>query len=435
MAKQSTLETFAQIPPLDLIAEGKTKYIKRIIDRPDYVIVEAKDDITAYNKTKHDVITGKAALATQTTCNVFALLKACRVPVSYEKQISDTTFLAKYCDMIPYEVVVRREAHGSYLKRAKHLAKGHVFPQLILEFFLKTNNKTWNGNQLPKDDPFIRFEDGKMCLYQPDIPINEQEPFLKLADYPLKDKQTTFEQMSTIAKQTFLILEKAWQQVGRRLVDFKVEFGFGPKGNLLLSDVIDNDSWRVVENNIYLDKQAYREGADLDTVSKRYKQVSSLTSQFRIPKQQIILWRGSLKDDLTVFEDALAPYLSEYFSYTIVTTSMHKCPVNGYIELQKLIQQTPDTVVIAYIGRSNGAGPTLSANTTVPVITVPAGWKSFPEDVWSSLRTPSKTPVMTVLEPSNALQAALQILSMRNPALYAQVRLQQEERLVNVIAL
>ena len=77
--------------------------------------------------------------------------------------------------------------------------------------------------------------------------------------------------------------------------------------------------------------------------------------------------------------------------------------------------------MIAYIGRSNGAGPMLSAMSTVPVITVPASVKEFPEDVWSSLRAPSNVPVMTVLEPSNAVLAALQILSARNPRLYAHI--------------
>ena len=92
-------------------------------------------------------------------------------------------------------------------------------------------------------------------------------------------------------------------------------------------------------------------------------------------------------------------------------------------------------MVIAFIGRSNGAGPTLSAMSTIPVITVPASAKDFPEDVWSSLRAPSKVPVMTVLEPSNAVLAALQILSARNPRLYAHRRSEIEDRAVNTITL
>ena len=61
--------------------------------------------------------------------------------------------------------------------------------------------------------------------------------------------------------------------------------------------------------------------------------------------------------------------------------------------------------------------------------------KDFPEDVWSSLRAPSNVPVMTVLEPSNAVLAALQILSARNPRLYAQVRMEIEKRTVNTAPL
>ena len=55
------------------------------------------------------------------------------------------------------------------------------------------------------------------------------------------------------------------------------------------------------------------------------------------------------------------------------------------------------------------------------------------DDVWSSLRAPSNVPVMTVLEPSNAVLAALQILSARNPRLYAHVREEIENRTINTI--
>ena len=73
-------------------------------------------------------------------------------------------------------------------------------------------------------------------------------------------------------------------------------------------------------------------------------------------------------------------------------------------------------------------------SVTVPSgITVPASIKEFPDDLWSSLRAPSKVPVMTVLEPSNAVLAALQILSARNPRLYAHVRAEIEARTVNTI--
>jgi phosphoribosylcarboxyaminoimidazole (NCAIR) mutase len=73
-------------------------------------------------------------------------------------------------------------------------------------------------------------------------------------------------------------------------------------------------------------------------------------------------------------------------------------------------------------------GLTLSALSPVPIITVSASVRDFPEDVWSSLRTPSNVPVMMVLEPANAVLAVLQILSARNPRLYARVRGDIESR-------
>src|SRR5262249_33549854 len=105
----------------------------------------------------------------------------------------------------------------------------------------------------------------------------------------------------------------------------------------------------------------------------------------------------------------------------------------GAATLHRMAREVPGSVVIANIGRSNGAGPVLSAMSTVPVITVPASAKEFPEDVWSSLRAPSAVPVMTVLEPSNAVLAALQILSSRNPKLYARLRADIENRTVSAI--
>jgi len=92
------------------------------------VTVMSKDDITAGDGAKHDVIPGKGRLATATTCNVFRLLKVCGLPVAFEEQDSALSFVAPGCTMLPYEVVIRREAHGSYLKRNPHFAKGQLFP-------------------------------------------------------------------------------------------------------------------------------------------------------------------------------------------------------------------------------------------------------------------------------------------------------------------
>ncbi|HEY1311013.1 MAG TPA: phosphoribosylaminoimidazolesuccinocarboxamide synthase [Pseudolabrys sp.] len=420
-----------------LVTEGKTKKVYKIKDSAGLVAVISKDDITAGDGAKHDIIPDKSRLANATTSNVFRLLKACGLPVAFVEQDSETSFVAPGCDMLPYEVVTRREAHGSYLKRNPHFAKGQLFPQLIVEFYLKTKDKNWKGKPLIADDPFMQFsDDGKQIkLFNPAKPLGGQEPFLVLpvSDvFSRDDESKIFPEMQRIARQAFLVLEKAWQLEGGTLVDLKVEFGYDSKGKLLLADVIDNDSWRVLESGSYIDKQVYRDGGTLDDVAAKYRRVADITGHFRIPRQRIILWRGSDKDNPEAFTKALGD-LSDMME--VVTCSIHKEPVRGAATLYRMVQEIPDTVVIAFIGRSNGAGPVLSALSATPVITVPASVKDFPEDVWSSLRAPSSTPVMTVLEPSNAVLAALQILSARNPRIYAHVRGEIENRTVNTIPL
>ena len=420
-----------------LVAEGKTKKIHRLKAGSDLVTVVAKDDITAGDGAKHDIIPDKGRLATATTSNVFRLLKACGLPVAFVEQDSATSFVAPQCRMLPYEVVVRREAHGSYLKRNPHFAKGQLFPQAIVEFFLKTKDKNWKGKPLICDDPLLHYTEGtsQIRLFNPAKPMQGQEPFLVLPAsevFDRDDEWKIFPEMRRIARQAFLVLEKAWQLEGGTLVDLKVEFGFDGKGTLLLADVIDNDSWRVIEGGSYIDKQVYRDGGALDDVAAKYRHVAEVTGHFHVPRQRIVLWRGSEKDKTDAFSEALGE-LKDLM--TVVTCSVHKEPVNAASIFHRMVQEVPDTVVIAYIGRSNGAGPTLSALSTVPVITVPASIKEFPDDLWSSLRAPSAVPVMTVLDPGNAVLAALQILSGRNPLLYAKVRGEIENRTVNTIQL
>ena len=424
------------------IAEGKTKVIRASGSDPRRVLVISKDDITAGDGAKHDLIEGKAALATRTTCNNFRLLKACGLPVAFCEQVDAKTFLAPKCQMLPYEVVTRREAHGSYLKRMPGLAKGHLFPKLLVEFFLKTNGKKWKAHTLLCDDPLMEFAEaeGAISLYEPSKPIAAQKPFLvlKAKDVFGSSGSNRFADMAKLARRAFLALEKAWQIEGRTLVDMKVEFGSADDGTLLLADVIDNDSWRVLENGTYIDKQAYRDGGNLDDVAEKYRRVAEITDRFRLPAQQVIVWRGSDKDDVSPVVQALEQLsggatASGRLKVVIATCSIHKEPVRGINELNRLVQNVPDAVVIAFIGRSNGAGPTLSASTTVPVITVPASFKDFPGDVWSSLRTPSNVPVTTVLEPSNAAMAALEILALRNPQIYSSLREHLEARALNTI--
>jgi phosphoribosylaminoimidazole carboxylase/phosphoribosylaminoimidazole-succinocarboxamide synthase len=193
--------------------------------------------------------------------------------------------------------------------------------------------------------------------------------------------------------------------------------------------VIDNDSWRVSRSGSYIDKQVYRDGGALDDVAEKYRRVAGITGRFRVPRQRIMLWRGSESDKTEPFAEALGDAKE---MMTVVTCSVHKEPVprphaaapvaggarHGRDRLYRTLERRrPDA-----LGDVAGAGHHSAGER-----------QGLPEDVWSSLRAPSNVPVMTVLEPANAVLAALQILSARNPRLYARVRSDIESRAINVI--
>lgn len=441
MRTQTEFDLAAKYPRGVELARGKTKSIVEIATTPHLATSISFDDITAGDGAKHDVIPGKGQLSNQTTCNVFRLLNACGIPTAFVEQDSPNSFVAFLCKMLPYEVVVRREAHGSYNKRNPHIPKGHMFPKLVVEFFLKTSGRKWKTHELPCDDPLMLFDgDGApgVRLYNPAKPIHGQEPFLVLPSgevFTANEEWRRFGEMARIAVQAFLVLERAWQLLHGRLVDFKVEFGLDHKGKLLLADVIDNDSWRVLgDDGTHLDKQTYRDGGELDRVLAKYQQVAEMTNRFGLPRQRLIFWRGSESDNMDLFMQTLNDLRilsTEYFNVITLTCSAHKEPVRAVNSLLASLQDVPDSVVIAYVGMSNAAGPMLSAMSTAPVIAVPANVGVFPDDVWSSLRAPREVPVMVVLSPTNAVLAALNILAAHNPFLYMVLHQRLEERLVN----
>jgi phosphoribosylaminoimidazole carboxylase/phosphoribosylaminoimidazole-succinocarboxamide synthase len=412
------------------IAEGKTKKIYASTDE-GYGFFISKNDLTAENGKKHDILQGKGALANQTTSSVFRLLNDAGIPTSFIKKFDETSFFGEICDMIPYEVVVRREAHGSFLKGYPNISLGDTFQTLVVQFFLKTSNNNWKGNVLPCDDPLIIIQDGFGCLYNPDLPIAGQEPFAILEDFPLKGNPETIQQIINIAKKAFLVLEKAWQVASCnwwRLVDFKVEFGRNYDKKLVLSDVIDSDSWRVKDpNGLDLSKQSYRNGASLEVVLAQYQLAADFTSRFAIPTQKIIIWKGSAKDDSSFIKNFILNTLEERDYVEIVECSMHKQPVKGVKKIVELTQRFPGSVIIALVGMSNGAGPILSTQSASTVINVPASVKDFPDDIYSSLRLPSNVPALTVMNGENAALAALKILAMSNPYIYMRTRFDQEK--------
>ena len=135
--------------------EGNTKKIYVAKGSTDQVTLVAKDDITAGDGAKHDVIDGKAASSTTTTCNIFQLLNARGVPTHFLEQVDAVTFRARRVEMIPLELVARRIATGSFLDRNTGIADGTVFADLVFEVFEKDD---------ANHDPLLEFDVGDLLL-------------------------------------------------------------------------------------------------------------------------------------------------------------------------------------------------------------------------------------------------------------------------------
>lgn len=419
------ISIFLLIPSLlsaAILLEDNTKRIESVDGSPSHVLINLKDDGNSI-----------AELSTEITCNVFRLLKECGIPVAFHEQSHSTKFVAPKCDMVHYQVVARREAHDDYVKRNPHIKKGHLFPRLLIEFFLKTTDQKWQNYSLPYDNPYIQFRDNKAFLYNPAQPIWNQTSFLGLNEYPLKGNDQQFMRMIEITARTFLVLEKAWQLAGSAMVDCSMEFGFDCHGNLLLADVLNNNSWHITQDAQPIEK-SYRDSTENNAVAKNHRYIRDRTAEFRLPKQQIIIWRGSEKDDVQPFIDHIKPYMGKEISVTMITCPAQKDPITAYRSLLKAVQATPDCVVVIFITmRGNTAGSLIAANTLAPTIAVPLGWQEFPDDIWSSLRNSSEIPLMTILDPANAGLATLQILAKRNPRLYSVLQMQTMSRLQNVV--
>ena len=270
------------------IAEGKTKTIWQDPDDDLRVLIEGKPDITAGDGAKRDVIEGKDVLATATTINCFKLLAQAGVESHYVDTVDERTFRALKLDMLPIEVVVRRIATGSYLKRDKEIAEGTVFDELLVEFFFKDD---------ARHDPLMLWhEDGHFELHHPKKPVGlEQYENLTPGDIvegatraQLEDEWMPYQKQTAI--RVFEALEQAWASIGVTLVDFKIEFGLhwaDGRTEIYLGDVIDNDSWRLWpggDKSQRMDKDNYRElaesaGSALAAVKKKYAWVAAATAQ------------------------------------------------------------------------------------------------------------------------------------------------------------
>ncbi len=247
------------------IARGKTKVLYEYPGQPDVLVVSQGDSITAGDGVRRDVIDGKGRIAAKTTARVFRLLNLCGLPTHYlsgGEDDDDNEMLVRRAQMIPIEVVVRGVAAGSLVKRKPGVQKGALLVPRMIEFFLKDD---------ANHDPLIEPEEiAARGIANPN----------ELAA------------MAELARLTFEILAHAWRRRDTLLVDLKVEFGRlasgDGKGNLVIADVIDNDSWRIWpqgREDLMLDKQRYRNletvtPEDLAQIKTSYEQVADAVGSF-----------------------------------------------------------------------------------------------------------------------------------------------------------
>lgn len=243
----------------DKLAEGKTKIIYAHPERDDLVYILHKDGLTAGDGARRSELPGKGELACLTTSNVFYLLEQEGVATHYIGMLGGNVNLVTRCAMIPLEVVMRRIATGSYLKRHPEIAEGTRFDPTVVELFYKDD---------AAHDPLV---------------TDEQILEMGLAT------PAEIEEMRRMGRRVFQILEAAWAKQDVTLVDLKIEFGRATDdGRLLVADVIDNDSWRIWpggDKNRMLDKQVYRnlpEVTDegLREVLANYARVAEMTNAF-----------------------------------------------------------------------------------------------------------------------------------------------------------
>ena len=278
-----------------LLIAGKTKKIYRVLCEPSLCIIESKNAITANDDPSLTrEFETKAIAANTTTSCVFELLKKPGVPLAYKEMLSETSFLSENCVMVPLEVVVRRYAVGSYLKRRPSYKRSDehgpiMFDDSCVEFFLKTTGGKceFRGNDLisnlPVEDPFIfNAHTERWALLHPKVEYGTSDSFICNFE-PLKilDENVAIGKMEILAKQVFEILEAKFAEQNIRLIDFKIEFGINSKGELVIADVIDNDSWRIVTSDWEdLSKQSFRDGQDLSIVERKYLQVMEIVQRF-----------------------------------------------------------------------------------------------------------------------------------------------------------
>lgn len=224
----------------EMMYEGKAKKIYKT-ENKDVVIVEYKDDATAFNGLKKETLTSKGILNNKIATHFFELLEKNGVPTHFIERTDDRHMVVKTLEIIPIEVVVRNIAAGSLAKRVG-MEEGTVLPRTIIEFYYKDDEL---GDPMINNDHVdimgLCTKEELEKLYELGMKVNEVlQPYLKEKDITL--------------------------------VDFKLEFG-RHNGEVILGDEISPDTCRFWDTKTQekMDKDRFRR--DLGKVVDAYVEV------------------------------------------------------------------------------------------------------------------------------------------------------------------
>ena len=118
--------------------EGKAKKVFAT-DDPNLVIVDYKDDATAFNGLKKGSIAGKGVINNVMSNHMFQLLEKQGVPTHFVEQLSERETLVKKVSIVPLEVIIRNISAGSFAKRFG-VEEGIVFDEPTIEFSYKNDD-------------------------------------------------------------------------------------------------------------------------------------------------------------------------------------------------------------------------------------------------------------------------------------------------------
>ena len=225
---------------VELLYEGKAKKVYTTED-PDVLIVDYKDDATAFDGQKKGTIVGKGAINNRMTNHIFKLFEKDGIPTHYIEELSERETAVKKVEIIPLEVIIRNITAGSFAKKMG-MEEGIVLKRPTLEFSYKNDDL---------HDPFINRY------------------------YALALDLATEEEINTIEKYAFQvneIMKQYFGSLGIDLVDFKIEFG-RYKGQVILADEVSPDTCRLWDKETHekLDKDRFRR--DMGNVEDAYNEV------------------------------------------------------------------------------------------------------------------------------------------------------------------